>query len=109
MKTTVIQLIEKTQSGVDPYGEPIYTETTIDVPGVLVGSPTTDDIQSTMQLFGKHIAYSLGIPKGDEHEWEDREVIIWGGRFRTIGFPKTGEQENIPLKWGKVVQVERYG
>jgi hypothetical protein len=51
----------------------------------------------------------LGIPKGDDHDWNDTEVFIWGEKFRTIGFPETGIQENIPLRWGQNVKVERYG
>jgi hypothetical protein len=34
---------------------------------------------------------------------------IWGERFRTIGYPMTGIQENIPLRWGQNIKVERYG
>ncbi len=109
MKTTTIQLVIKTQTGTDPLGEPICTETTEDIPGVLVGSPSTEELTSTMELYGKHISYVLGIPKGDTHNWIDAEVVIWGERFRTIGYPETGEAANIPLQWGSNVKVERYG
>ena len=109
MKGTTIQLVVKTQSGTDPFGAPIYTEELVDVPDVLVGSPTTDDITDSLNLYGKKIEYMLGIPKGDAHNWVDTEVIIWGNRYRTFGYPMTGEQANIPLRWGKNVRVERYG
>lgn len=109
MKTTTIQLVNKTVTGSDPLGEPIVTEVMEDIPGVLVGNPSAEDVTSTMELDGKKIAYVLGIPKGDTHEWVDAEVIIWGERYRTIGYPETGEQENIPLMWGKNVKVERNG
>ena len=109
MKGTTVQLVVKTKTGVDPLGEPIYEEALEDIQDVLVGSPSADDITSTMELYGKHISYMLGIPKGDEHDWMDAEVIIWGERYHTIGYPITGEQENIPLRWGKNIRVERYG
>jgi hypothetical protein len=109
MKGTTIQLIVNTQSGTDPFGAPIYTEELVDVPDVLVGSPTTDDITDSLNLYGKKIEYMLGIPKGDTHNWTDAEVIIWGNRYRTFGYPITGEQANIPLRWGQNVRVERYG
>lgn len=109
MKGTTVQLPVKTQTGTDPFGEPIYTEKFVDVPDVLVGSPSSDDVTNALQMYGKKIAYTLGIPKGDNHNWVDTDVIIWGDRFHTIGYPITGEQENIPLRWGKNVQVERYG
>lgn len=109
MKGTTVQLVVKTQSGTDPFGAPIYTEEIVDVPDVLVGSPTTDDVTDSLNLYGKKIEYMLGIPKGDTHNWTDTDVIIWGNRYRTFGYPITGEQANIPLRWGQNVRVERYG
>ena len=109
MKTTTVQLGVKTQTGSDPFGVPIYSYSFIDVSGVLVGQPSAEERLSTLDLCGKYIAYTLGIPKGDDHDWNDTEVIIWGEKFRTIGFPETGIQENIPLRWGKNIKVERYG
>ena len=108
MKTSVIQLVNKTESGLDPFGVPTTTEELEDVSGVLVGKPTTDDITTSTNLYGKRLEYILGIPKGDTHDWIDRDVIIWGNRYHTFGFPETGEPENIPLKWGQNVKVERY-
>ena len=109
MKGMTVQIVKKTQTGTDPFGVPIYTEELVDVHDVLVGQPSTDDVNSTVSLYGKQIAYTLGIPKGDANDWTDAEVIIWGDRYRTIGYPETGIQENIPLRWGKNVKVERYG
>lgn len=109
MKGMTVQLVVKTVAGTDPFGAPIYTEELVDINDVLVGQPSSEDVLSTLELTGKRIAYTLGIPKGDTHVWENTDVIIWGERFRTIGFPQTGIQENIPLRWGSNVQVERYG
>lgn len=109
MKGTTVQLVSKTQTSTDAFGAPIYSEELISVDDVLVGSPTADDVTNSINLYGKKVEYVLGIPKGDTHKWTDTEVIIWGERFRTIGYPTTGEQENIPLRWGQNVKVERYG
>ena len=109
MKTTTVQLAVKTEGAPDPFGMPTETEELIDVPGCLVGQPSTDDIAQTMEMYGKKIAYVVGVPKGDVNSWVDTDVIIWGERFRTIGYPETGIQGNIPLKWGQNVKVERYG
>ncbi len=109
MKTTTVQLVVKTETGTDPFGKPVYTEELENVSGVLIGSPSTDDVTNTLNLYGKKIEYVLGIPKGDTHNWVDAEVVFWGMRFRTIGYPTTGEQENIPLRWGQNVKVEKYG
>lgn len=104
-----VQLVVKTQTGVDEYKRPVYSETLVDVHDVLVGQPSTEELITSLQVDGKKIAYVLGIPKGDTHSWVDTDVIIWGERFKTIGFPQTGIQENIPLRWGQNVKVERYG
>lgn len=109
MKTVTVQLIVKTATGYDPFGAPIEMEEAVDIPGCLVGQPSSDDIAQTMEMYGKRIAYVVGVPKGDEHSWVDTDVIIWGERFKTIGYPETGIQGNIPLKWGQNVKVERYG
>lgn len=109
MRGMTVQLVVKTKTGVDAFNAPIYSEEMVDVDDVLVGQPSTDDLVTTLELTGKHIAYVLGIPKDDQHVWHDTEVIIWGEKFKTIGFPQTGIQENIPLRWGKNVKVERYG
>ena len=101
MKTMTVQLVIKTEEGTDPFGAPIETEQLVDVPGCLVGQPSTDDISQTLEMYGKQIAYVVGVPKGDTHKWVDTDVIIWGQRYRTIGFPQTGIQENIPLGWGQ--------
>jgi hypothetical protein len=109
MKTMTVQLAVKTAGAPDPFGMPTETEQLIDVPGCLVGQPSSDDITQTMEMYGKKIAYVVGVPKGDVNSWVDTDVIIWGERFRTIGYPETGIQGNIPLKWGQNVKVERYG
>ena len=109
MKTITVQLAVKTEGAPDPFGMPTETEQLIDVPGCLVGQPSSDDIAQTMEMYGKKIAYVVGVPKGDVNSWVDTDVIIWGERFRTIGYPETGIQGNIPLKWGQNVKVERYG
>lgn len=109
IKGTTIQYVKKTLVGYDPLNAPIFSEELEDIPDVLVGQPSTDDVNSSVALYGKTITYLLGIPKGDTHDWVDAEVVIWGERFRTFGYPMTGEQANIPLRWGQNVRVERYG
>lgn len=109
MKGTTVQLSIKTQTGTDGFGSPIYSEELVDVHDVLVGQPSSDDMTSSIQLYGKTIAYVLGIPKGDNHNWVDTDVIIFGQRYRTVGYPQEGIIENIPLRWKANIKVERYG
>ena len=109
MRGTTVQLAVKASTTTDNFGAPIETETLVDVADVLVGTPTEEEVRSTLEMYGKKVAYTLGIPKGDSHTWYDTDVVIWGERFRTIGYPITGEQANIPSRWGSNVKVERYG
>lgn len=109
-----VTLHETTQTGVDGFGAPVYSETLTPVENVLVGQPSTDDITTATALYQKTIKYILGIPKGDTHEWTDK-VVSWTDAYgnvhtcKTFGFPITGIEENIPLEWHKKVWCEAYG
>lgn len=109
IKGITIQLLEKRESGKDEFNKPTYTESWSNVDNVLIGEPSTEDITDTFNLTGKHLAYVLGIPKGDPHQWHDTEVMFWGQSFRTIGYPTQGIDSLIPLDWNMKVRVERYG
>lgn len=109
MKGMTIQLVEQTQTGTDEFGNPVYTETLTDVQDCLVGQPTTDDVTTSIALYGKRCEYVVGIPRGDTHNWTDAIVVIWGARYRTQGYPMRGISENIPLRWDQNIKVERYG
>lgn len=99
----------KTPDGVDAFNCPTYEETTVVVENVLIGQPTTDEIDSSQSLYGKKIEYMLGIPKGDTHDWEDTTVEIFGRPFRTFGATIQGIEANVPTPWHKKVRVMRDG
>lgn len=103
-----ITLYSREQTGVDAFNRPVYTETAEQVDNVLIGEPSSDDITEELNLSGKKIAYTLGIPKGDTHTWTNRTVEFWGERFETVGKPVTGIQDLIPLDWDQNVKVARY-
>lgn len=115
MKGIAVTLVIKEQTGTDVFGAPVFSETQETINDCLVGQPSSEDYITTLELTGKHISYVIGIPKGDTHNWTDTDVIITNPRtgiaerFRTIGEPMTGIQENIPLRWGANVKVEKYG
>ena len=108
MTGRTVTLHVRTQSGVDAFRNPVFTDSTETVDNVLIGQPTTDDITSSIELYGKKIEYMLGIPKGDTHVWEDTVVEFFGQRFRTFGHTIQGIEENIPTPWHKKVRVERF-
>ena len=103
-----IILYDKLKTGEDAFGHPVYSETPVTVENVLVGEPTSDEVTDVLNLYGKHVAYTLAIPKGDENTWTDRMVEFFGERFRVIGHPTQGIAHLIPLAWNKKVRVEHY-
>lgn len=107
MTGITVTLYEKTQTGVDALNDPVYSLTPVDVENVLVGQPETDDVTDSINLYGKRIAYWLGLPKGDSHNWTDTTVEIWGEPFRTFGDVVQGIEANVPTAWHKKVRVER--
>lgn len=114
MRGLTVTLYEKTQTGADPFGAPVYAEEAVPVDNVLIGTPSTDDITTTTSLYGKRIDYMLGIPKGDTHDWKDKKVT-WTDAYgtehvvQTFGFPITGVEANIPGPWHMKVRCEAIG
>lgn len=104
---TVI-LHKKAKTGEDSFGAPVYEDTTVEVENVLVSPTSTEDAATIQNLTGKHAAYTLAIPKGDENGWEDTEIEFFGKKWRTFGFTIQGIEELIPLMWNKKVMVEAY-
>lgn len=109
MRGAPVILHVKTQTGVDAFNNPVFADSTVTVNNVLIGEPSTDDITSSISLYGKRIAYMLGLPKGDDNVWTDTEVEFFGGIYRTFGETIQGIEANIPTPWHKKVRVERIG
>lgn len=61
-----------------------------------------------MQLTGRRIAYTLAIPKGDTHNWDNVRVAFSGRPSAPAAGAVQGIEAMIPLRWNKKVQVERY-
>lgn len=99
---------EKKQTGVDGFGAPIYSDAPEVVHNVLIGEPATEDIVNDLQLYGKRLAYTLALPKGDNRDWDDVTVEFFGQRFRTYGGVTEGIEAMIPGRWNRKVKVERF-
>lgn len=115
LKGISVILYDVTQTGVDPFGNPIEEETPITIDNVLVGFPETEEMETALNLYGKRIQYTLGIPKGDTHTWANKKVS-WVDAYgtthtcKTFGAPLTGIEENIPsiIPWHKKVYCANY-
>lgn len=106
LKGTTIKLFEKTQTGTDPFGAPVYEEAETEVENVLIAPVNGEEQLDELNLTGRRAVYQLAIPKGDAHEWTNRIVEFFGERWRVIGTPVQGMDELIPLDWNLKVKVE---
>ena len=102
-----VVLTVKTQTGTDAFNAPIWSKTTETVDNVLICPASGQELIDSLSLYGKRAVYTLCIPKGDTHVWEDTAVSFFGYTFRPFG-PVTEYQEAlVPGPWNKRVQVER--
>lgn len=108
IKGITVALINKIETGKDPFGSPIYKDAEILIDNVLISPTSTEDIVNRLNLTGKRAVYTLAIPKGDTHAWEDQEVRFFNERWRVFGMVTQGIEGIIPLDWNKKVMVERY-
>lgn len=103
-----VTLYEKQETGRDELNAPIYDEVPVSVDNVLIGQPATQEILDTHNLVGKTLRYTLGIPRGDSHNWENAKVEFFGEVFVTIGKPMRGIGDLIPLDWDQNIGVATY-
>ena len=103
-----VTLITKDITGYDPLCEPITEDIETVVENVIVSPTSQYDIVRNLELHGKHAVYTLGIPKGDTHDWDSAEVVFFGKRWRTFGATIEGIESMIPLQWNKKVTVEAF-
>lgn len=108
IKGITVTLHVRTQSGTDAFNRPVYTESTVDVDNVLIGQPSSEDAVNELNLTGKRIEYTLCIPKGDTHEWENTRVEFFGQTWDTVGFAKQYIEDLVPLDWNKQILVSRH-
>ena len=102
-----ITLMSKEQTGTDPLGMPVYSTTPVTIDNVLVAPASATDIIDSTDLEGGKVIYTLALPKGDTHDFNDVEVQFFGYTWKTYGMPQEGIEDNIPLSWNKKIMVER--
>ena len=109
MRGISVILYDRVEVGRDRMNVPIFEEIPIQVDNVLIAPTSATEVLDTLNLTGKKAVYTLAIPKGDAHTWEDRRVSFFNDEWRVISFPTEGLEHLIPLSWNKKVQVEKYG
>lgn len=108
IKGITVTLYERTSNGKDAFGTQVWTEVPVQVANVLVTPASMEDVISSLQLYGRRMAYELSIPKGDAHNWESCRVDFFGQSFRAYTPVEEYIEANVPLKWNRKVRVERY-
>ena len=103
-----VTLYEETEVGEDAFNQAIFEETPVEVENVLVTPSSHSEILDSVNLYGKKAVYTLAIPNGDTHDWEDRRGEFFGESWRVFGIPSEGIDGLMPLDWNKKVTVERY-
>lgn len=103
-----VTLKVKTLTGADSFNNPTYSVQDATVDDVLIGQPTAEEAQTSIDLYGKRCEVMLGIPKGDEHEWEDTQVVFWGRTWDTVGPVIQGIEANVPTRWHKKIRCARH-
>lgn len=105
IKGITVVLETTIQNGYDGFNRPVYVSDTTEVDNVLVGEPSTEEVNEVLQIHGKQLRYVLAVPKEDGNDWTDKKVTFFGKTFRTLGEPTQGIVENIPLEWNKKIRV----
>lgn len=108
LKGIKVTLVNKKQIGLDGYNAPVYEEVMVDIDDVLIYPSSSSDVVDSMNLYGKKAVYTLALPKHDNHEWEDQDVIFFGQRFHVFTPVTKGIESLIPLRWNAKIQVEKY-
>lgn len=109
LRGITIKLINKEKTGEDPFGSPVFSYVEQEVKNVLIAPVSSQEVIDKLTLYGKKAEYTLAIPKGDTHNWEDAEVEFFDQKWKTIGIPLEGIEDLIPGRWNKKVTVERFG
>lgn len=109
IKGITVKLYNQIPQGPDSLGNETYQETEVDVENVLVSPASSDDVISSLNLYGKKAVYTLAIPKGNTNIWEDQIVEFFGQKYRVYGFVVQGIEDNIPLAWNAKAWCEVYG
>ena len=108
LKGITVTLLDKVETGKDPFGKPIFEDVEIAIENVLVAPTKSEEVLTQQNLTGRTAVYTLAIPKGDTHKWENKTVLFFNEKWRVFGIPLQGIDELIPLSWNKKVTVERY-
>ena len=103
--TGCASLLEREYSTAEPHSSKFWESEATDT----LRAENYQDIVNDLQLYGRRLAYTLALPKGNANDWHNVTVEFFGQKFRTYGDVVQGIENLIPLCWNKKVKVEKYG
>lgn len=106
-----VTVLHPVPASTDPFGAPIAgTPTREEVSDVLVDSPSSDDIDSTVRQFGASCDLTLHFPKDYAGSLRGCSVELpapWSDEFEVMGDPMPYDPELVPTSYGMPVHVRR--
>ena len=105
MRGITVQLFNETETGKNSFGEPIVEEQAVDVENVLVSPASAQEILDADNLYGRKAEYTLAIPKGDQHDWQNKHIRFYDKDWQSFGIPTKGIDELVPTAWNMKVMV----
>lgn len=105
-----IILYEETVTGQDDFGRDIVETVATEIPNVVIGQPSSEDVLTEVNISGKQIVYNLALPADDNHDWVNKVVEFYGHKWRTIGIPDQFMDGfmGATFPWNKRIRVEAY-
>lgn len=105
---TTVTLYARTAGEPDELNGQTWSETAVEVANVLIAPASAEAVAQDLELYGRRLAYTLHIPKGDGHDWEGCKVSFYGQTFRAYAPTDLYIEADTPGPWNRRVKVERY-
>lgn len=107
-KGETIFLVQKIETGKDGFNRPIYKEETVPIENCLYMPASSQEQVDSLNMTGRKILYTVSIPKGDNHIWEDQIIMIKGRKYHVCTPVEETIDHLTPLSWNKKFRVEAY-
>jgi hypothetical protein len=106
MKGESVTLVERSQQGVDPGGDPIWVATETGVDNVLVADGDQDNLAGSIRPDGIVVAKTLYFPRSFAyHSLRGASVRIDGVDYPILGDPRPYDGGMTPTDWNLTVKV----
>lgn len=93
------------ETGKDPFGAPIVSETIESVDNVLVQPGSAGDAFESNRPEGVNVRYTLHFPKTYGKPLEGADIEVRGKWLHVVGAPDHYTLENTPTDWWMTVEV----